>query len=132
MTLRAMDATLNVLFFVLHTAWMAFNSLGWISRRTRPWHLATVSLTIFSWVGLGAWYGWGYCPCTDWHWQIRARLGHRDPASYVQLLIREVTGLDPGAALADTLAVGTLAGVTLLSGVLYARDRRALRDSASR
>ena len=26
-------------------------------------------------VGLGAVYGWGYCPCTDWHWDVKRRLG---------------------------------------------------------
>ena len=62
-----MDSILNGLFFVFHTAWIAFNCVGWIWRRTRPWQLATVSLTALSWFGLGVWYGWGYCPCTDWH-----------------------------------------------------------------
>ena len=81
-----MDSILNGLFFVFHTAWIAFNCVGWIWRRTRPWQLATVSLTALSWFGLGVWYGWGYCPCTDWHWQVRARLGHQDPPSYIQLL----------------------------------------------
>jgi hypothetical protein len=128
MTLGTMDATLNVVFFVFHTAWIAFNCLGWIWRRTRPWQLVTVSLTALSWFGLGAWYGWGYCPCTDWHWQVRARLGHQDPVSYIQLLIREMTGFDPGSALADILAVATLAGVSLLNVVLYARDRRRRRE----
>ena len=34
----------------------------------------------------------------DWHWQVRARLGYDDPPSYIQLLVRELTGieLDPG------------------------------------
>jgi hypothetical protein len=95
-------------------------------RRTRPWQLATVSLTALSWFGLGAWYGWGYCPFTDWHWAVRARLGHHDPPSYVQLLIRELTGIDIGPVWADTLAVTTLAAAALLSVVLNARDRHAM------
>ena len=126
-----MDTMLDSFFFVFHTAWIAFNCLGWIWRRTRPWQLATVSLTALSWFGLGAWHGWGYCPCTDWHWQVRARLGHDDPPSYLQLLIREVTGIDLRPGLADALAVATLAGVTLLSVVLFARDRRATRATLS-
>ena len=40
---------------------------------------------------------------------------------------RGLTGVDPGPALADTLAVATLASVSLLPVVLYARDRRAAR-----
>jgi len=120
-----MDRALDILFFVFHTGWILFNCLGWIWRRTRPWQLATVSLTALSWFGLGAAYGWGYCPCTDWHWQVRARLGHVDPPSYVQLLIREATGIDPGQAAADVVAVVTLAAAAVLSVALNLRDRRA-------
>ena len=122
-----MDELLNIAFFVFHTAWMLFNCVGWIWRRTRRWHLATILLTAASWVGLGIWYGWGYCPCTDWHWQIRERLGYRDPPSYLQLLIRELTGLDPDPRLADALAVATLAGAGTISVLLNRRDRRNRR-----
>ena len=122
-----MDAVLNIVFFVFHTSWIAFNCVGWMWRRTRPWQLATVSLTALSWFGLGAQYGWGYCPFTDWHWEVRARLGHHDPPSYIQLLIRELTGIDLGPVWADALAVITLAAVALLSVVSHVRDRRALR-----
>jgi hypothetical protein len=120
----SMDELLNIGFFVLHTSWIAFNCLGWIWKRTRPWQLATASLTALSWFGLGVWYGWGYCPYSDWHWQVRARLGFDDPPSYIQLLIHKLTGvdLDPGAA--DALAVVTLATSFVLGVVLTIRDRR--------
>ena len=121
------DGVLNILFFVFHTSWIAFNCLGWIWRGTRRWHLVAVSLTALSWFGLGLRYGWGYCPFTDWHWEVRARLGHHDPPSYLQVLIRELTGIDLGPIGADALAVITLAAVTLFSVVLHGRDRRALR-----
>lgn len=119
-----MDPALNIGFFVFHTAWVAFNCAGWIWRRTRPWQLATSSLTALSWVGLGIWYGWGYCPCTDWHWQVRARLGLDNPPSYVQLLIREITGIDPGPAVANTLAVVILSMTWTLGVWLTMLDRR--------
>ena len=127
-----MDEILNVVFFIFHTAWIVFNCLGWMWQRTRPWHLATVSLTALSWFGLGVRYGWGYCPCTDWHWQVRARLGHDDPPSYIQLLIRELTGIDPGPTLADALAVITLVVVALLSAALNIRAHREARATVSR
>jgi hypothetical protein len=116
------DEILNVGFFVFHTVWIAFNCVGWAWRRTRRWHLATVTLTALSWFGLGIRYGWGYCPSTDLHWQVRTRLGYVDPPSYIQLLIREVTGIDAAAGWADTLALGTLAIVLVLSSVLNVRD----------
>lgn len=48
---------LDVFFFVFHTAWMIFNCVGWIWRRTRPWQLLTIILTALSWFVLGFWYG---------------------------------------------------------------------------
>ena len=118
------DEIFNVGFFVFHTAWIVFNCVGWAWRRTRRWHLATVTLTALSWFGLGIWYGWGYCPCTDWHWQVRARLGYDDPPSYIQLLVRELTGIELDRGWADWLALGTLALAALLSGLLNIRDLR--------
>jgi hypothetical protein len=120
----AVDAALNVGFFVFHTAWIAFNCLGWAWRRTRPWHLGTIVLTALSWFGLGWWFGWGYCPCTEWHWQIRARMGFSDPPSYVQLLIRELTGIELQPVVANVLTLGTLIVTGGLSVGLSVRDRR--------
>ncbi len=103
-----MDQALNIAFFVFHSAWIVFVCTGWIWRRTRPWQLAAVALTAASWFVLGFRYGWGYCPFTDWHWQIRARLGFIDPPSYIQLLIRELSGVELRPVAADALAVVTL------------------------
>jgi hypothetical protein len=119
---REMDEALNLAFFLFHTGWMVFNCTGWIWRSTRRWHLLTIALTTLSWFGLGIWYGWGYCPCTDWHWQVRARLGHVDPDSYVQLLVRVLTGLDLPPAVVDTAVLLVFAASAVLSVVLNLRD----------
>jgi Protein of Unknown function (DUF2784) len=115
---------LNVGFFVLHTVWIGFTCAGWAWRRTRRWQLAALSLTALSWFGLGIWYGWGYCPFTDWHWQVREGLGHDDPPSYIQLLVRELAGIDLTPALANALAVGTLIVVAVLTAFVNIRDLR--------
>jgi hypothetical protein len=122
-----MDELLNLAFFAFHTAWIGFVCAGWIWRRTRRWHLLAVGLTALSWFGLGLWYGWGYCPCTDWHWQVRERLGYVDPPSYTQLLIRVVTGIDLGSRAANALTLGVLVAAAAMSVALHARDRRAGR-----
>lgn len=119
-----MDEALNPGFFIGHTSWIIFICIGWIWRRTRRWHLAAIALTALSWFGLGVWYGWGYCPFTDWHWQVRDRLGYRDPASYTQLLLAELTGLDLTPAWADALTVSIFAIAMVLSVALNFRDRR--------
>lgn len=119
-----MDQAQNVMFFVFHTTWIAFTCLGWMWRRTRRYQLTMVSLTAGSWFGLGFWYGWGYCPCTEWHWQVRSRLGFVDPPSYIQLMIREVTGIALGAPAADALALVSLAAAAALGVTLSVRDRK--------
>ncbi len=121
-----MDEVLNIGFFVFHTAWMVFNCIGWLSRRTRRLHLVTIALTGASWFVLGIWYGWGYCPCTDWHWQVRERLGYRDPPSYTEMLFEQLTGIGVTTTLANAVTLTVFVVVTVLSVVLNARDRRVL------
>jgi hypothetical protein len=65
---------LNIFFFVFHTAFTLFNAVGWAFRKTRRLHLVTLLLIVFSWFILGIWFGWGYCVCTEWHWQVKLRL----------------------------------------------------------
>lgn len=113
---------LNVVFFVFHTLWMAFNCVGWGWRRTRPWHLATVTLTALSWFALGAVYGWGYCLCTDWHWQVREQLGLPTDPSYTRFLFVSLTGIDVAPWLSDTVTAAVFIIVSVLSVVLNARD----------
>jgi hypothetical protein len=122
---RAIDEILNVAFFVFHSAWIVFNCVGWAWKRTRPWHLGTIALTAAAWFGLGAWYGWGYCPSTDWHWRVRERLGYDDPPSYIQVLVSTVAGLDIEATLADFVAVATLLVASALTIALNIRDFRS-------
>jgi hypothetical protein len=122
------DEALNAGFFVFHTAWIIFACAGWAFRRTRRWHLALVAVTAFSWFVLGIWFGWGYCPFTDWHWQVRERLGYQDPPSYIQVLGQELLGVQLNRAWADALAVGTLVIVSVLSVVTNARDLQKSRQ----
>lgn len=114
---------LNVFFLVFHTGFTFFNLLGWIWKKTRLANLITLSLTAFSWGILGIWYGFGYCPCTDWHWQVRWEMGLRDmPYSYLTFLITEFTGLELNPELVDITAFVTFGTVFLLSFVLNAKD----------
>lgn len=93
---------LDIFFLVFHTILILFNLLGWIWKKTRRLNLWTLSLTGLSWFGLGIWYGWGYCPSTDWHWQVRRRLGDTDlPSSYITFLLEEFTGWAPPSDVVD-------------------------------
>ncbi|MDE2983020.1 MAG: DUF2784 domain-containing protein [Gemmatimonadota bacterium] len=115
----------DLLFVAFHTALIVFNMLGWAWRRTRRFHLLTISATLFSWFGLGVAYGWGYCPLTDWHWQVKRALGETGlPASWVKYYLDQLTGLAWNATLVDVLVIGVALAALVLSIGLNLRDRR--------
>jgi len=100
---------LDYFFTVFHFSLILFNLTGWAWRKTRRIHLVCIGLTMVSWFGLGVFFGWGYCPCTDWHWQVKAKLGDTDlPTSYVKYYVDKVTGVqsDPFVVDAATLLLG--------------------------
>lgn len=118
-----MLALLDVLFVLFHSMLVAFNLTGWIWRRTRRLHLAAISLTVASWFGLGLIYGIGYCPCTDWHWQVKRKLGETGlPASYVKYYLDRVTGMDLDPGMIDVAVAILGLGALLISVVLNIRD----------
>lgn len=116
---------LDVFFFVFHSGLVLFNLFGWIWKRTRKWNLITILLTGGSWFVLGIWYGWGFCPCTDWHWQVREALGHTEmPGSYMKFLADTNTGMNWDANLVDTLTIVGLVAAFVVSVALNAIDYR--------
>jgi hypothetical protein len=123
-----MYAFLNIFFFVFHSSLIIFNLFGWIWKKTRFANLIVILLTVFSWTILGIWYGFGFCPCTDWHWHVRERLGYLDmPSSYTKFLIDSLTGLDVKEAVVDTLAVALLALALVASAFTNVRDWKRKR-----
>ena len=101
-----MPEALNYFFFFFHTALILFNSFGWIFPKLRRLNLITLLLTAFSWFVLGIWFGWGYCVCTDWHWDIRRELGYQDMSnSYIHFLILKLTGINYREELVDLFTV---------------------------
>ena len=93
---------LDNFFFFFHTVFTLFNLIGWVWKKTRLLNLITLLLTGISWFVLGLWKGIGYCPCTDWHWNVRHRLGdHSMPNSYVKFVLDKLTGLNFDATIVD-------------------------------
>jgi len=116
---------LNIFFFVFHTALTLFNMTGWIFPRTRKWHRITLLATAFSWFVLGIWFGWGYCACTDWHWQVREAMGFNDRSnSYIHFLILKLTGADLDPDLVEKATLAIFIGCVVAAAVVYIRDRR--------
>ena len=116
---------LDYFFFIFHTAFTLFNIVGWMFKKTRKWHLLTIFLTALSWFVLGIWYGFGYCVCTDLHYDVRRDLGYHDEQqSYIQFLIFKLTGHDFGQSLVEKVTLIIFLIVTALSIWLNIRDYR--------
>lgn len=119
-----MDTFLDHFFVVFHSGLVLFNLAGWLWRKTRRLHLLVISLTLASWFGLGALYGWGYCPCTDWHWQVKTSLGETDlPHSYIKYYLDYLTGGNWDPWRVDVLTLVSALSAFLLSWWLNWRDR---------
>ena len=116
---------LDIGFIAFHTVFILFVLFGWIWNKTRIANLVAIVLTAFSWFILGIWYGFGYCPCTDWHWQVRSTLGHHDmPHSYIKFLVDGLTGLNADPELLETITVALFLAVFVTSVVVNVRGRK--------
>lgn len=97
---------LDIFFVVFHSALILFNLFGWIFKPTRKLNLISLVLTGLSWFVLGIFYGIGYCPLTDWHWQVLEKLGKSSWSnSYIQYLIERLSGLVVSSDIVDALTV---------------------------
>lgn len=97
---------IDYFFFFFHSIFILFNVFGWIIPRWRFANLITLSLTAFSWFILGIWYGFGYCPMTDWHWEVRRLLGYNDNSnSYIHFLILKLAGINLPEDLVNSLTL---------------------------
>lgn len=120
-----MYSFLDKFFFVFHSTLIILILFGWIWRKTRVINLIVVLLTALSWTILGIWYGFGFCPCTEWHWQVRMELGYYDmPSSYTKFLVDSLAGLDVNEKLVDIFAVVFLALALFASVLTNMRDWR--------
>lgn len=125
-----MLAALDAGFFALHTALIAFNLVGWAWRRTRAAHLAVLALTASSWFVMGAFRGWGYCLCTDWHFRVRRLRGLPvAESSFVQLLLGKTLGVHLARRSADALAVGVFGAIVVATTLAWTIARRRRRGS---
>lgn len=107
---------LDVVLTVIHLVIIVFNLFGWIPRRTRKAHLISVLLTACSWFILGIWYGFGYCPVTDWQWRIKEKLGETNlPRNFVEYFAEKITGKDFQSQFISNIIGISFGFVTLIS-----------------
>jgi len=114
---------LDIFFTVFHTCLVLFNLFGWIWKKTRLANLITLLVTAGSWLILGIFYGFGYCPLTDWHFSILEKLGYTNlPDSYLSFLFTRLTGLPVDQGLVDAVTLWGL--IIALAISLYLNIRQ--------
>lgn len=113
-------------FYVFHIALIFFNIFGWIPPQLRKWNLIALSLTAFSWFILGIFYGFGYCFLTDWHWDVREKLGYTtESSSYIHFLVTDLTPLAIDEGTVNMLTAVFFFTAFLASIIVNVRDRRS-------
>ena len=97
---------MDIFLTIVHLSIIGFNLFGWIPKIARKAHFISIVLTAASWLLLGIWFGLGYCPITDWQWEVKARLGERDiPGNFIEYFAEKITGSDFSSTLVNR-AVG--------------------------
>lgn len=116
---------LDVFFVVFHSILILFVLFGWIHKPLRLLHLIVVLLTGASWFILGLFYGIGYCPLTDWHWNVLNQLGKTDlPVAYVQYILDRLLGISITPAFSDIITLLGWAGALLIAIYLQYKKLR--------
>ena len=100
----------NFIFHVLHIGIIAFVAAGWLIPSLRLPHLILIVSTLVCWFILGFWFGFGYCPITDWHWKIKDRWGEGRPqTSYIHSGLQRLLARPLSTTHVDSMVViGTI------------------------
>ena|SRR5277367_5270464 len=108
---------LDIFLTLFHLIIIGFNLFGWIWKPRL--HLILVLLTAGCWFILGIWFGWGYCPVTDWEWQIKENLGEQNlPNSFIKYYADKISGQNINSSLIDILTAGCFFIAAIISAYI--------------
>ena len=107
---------LDIFLTFFHFLIIGFSLFGWITPITRKAHfICTISIAA-SWFLLGIWFGIGYCPVTDWQWDVKTKLGEQNlPSSFIKYFADKITGKDISSFYIDIITAVSFAIAVLLS-----------------
>ena len=107
---------LDILLTIVHLSIVGFNLFGWIPKATRKAHLVCVLCTAASWFVLGIWFGFGYCPFTDWQWQVKEKRGETNlPSNFIEYFAEKVSATDFDSGFITSVTGICFALVSLIS-----------------
>ncbi len=118
----------DIALTIFHTGLTLFNLTGWIWKMTRKIHSITIFLTLASWIFIGLWVGnIGYCPLTDWHWDIKRELGERVGGSFNKYILDGIFNYNFDRGLVDWITAVGLVVVIIASIIVNYRDWKKLK-----
>lgn len=110
-------------YHFIHLGIVLINCFGWVFKRTRKIHLLVFGVTNVSWFVIGYFYGIGYCFLTDWHWDVKTKLGETDlPNSYITYMLNNVFGLNVAVKTVNDLILYVYLFILVMTIVLNGRD----------
>jgi len=110
---------LNIFFHLIHLSLIFFFLFGWLFEKMQLPHFILSLLILFSWFGLGAFFGFGYCLVTDIQWKIKRRLKQEPPTEfYMKYIIDKVTGLDTNPTFINGMTTYIFFGILIISTIL--------------
>src|SRR5688572_18481678 len=121
----ALLALADHFFIFTHLFVTGFNLFGWMHRATRRIHRWFVAATLLCWLGVGLWVGKiGYCPLTDWHWDIKRARGETElPNSFITYLA-SAAGFYPDPYAVDVAVGVTFAAIVVITIVYWFIERQ--------
>ncbi|WP_421871328.1 DUF2784 domain-containing protein [Marinoscillum sp.] len=117
---------LDLFLTVFHSAFVLLVLFGWTIPKIRKYHVTAILLTLVAWLLVGLYKGYlGYCPLTDWHWDIKRALGETGmPSSFIEYMVEKVIGLNFPTLFIDIVTVSGLVFGIVMSLVGYVRHVR--------
>jgi hypothetical protein len=65
---------------------------------------------------LGIWFGLGYCPVTDWQWDVKTKLGETNlPNSFIKYYADKIAGKPVSSSVIDLVTAISFAVAAILS-----------------
>ncbi|MAE84293.1 MAG: hypothetical protein CMB80_16240 [Flammeovirgaceae bacterium] len=115
---------LDLFLTVFHSAFVLFVVFGWTIPKFRKYHVTAILLTLVAWLLLGLYKGViGYCPLTDWHWDVKRALGETNiPSSFIEYMVEKILGLNFPSLMIDVATVTGLVFGVVMSVVVYHKN----------
>ena len=115
---------LDWFFVLLHGGLTVFNMIGWLIPSLRKFHFFVITGTLLSWILIGWMVGnIGYCPLTDWHWDVKRLLGETGlPGSFIKYYADKLLSYSFNATMIDVLTA--IVGIVAFLGSLYFRLKK--------